>query len=309
MAPKYTLTKLNPELHAAYKECLAIARSHYENFPVASILLPKHLRRSVAAIYAFARTADDIADEGDLCREVRLELMTKFETSLYDIQYGKPPTEPLFIALKHTIECFNLPIQLFYDLLTAFRQDILKNRYRNFTEVKDYCHYSANPIGRLLLHLAGQASRENLQLSDNICTGLQLINFIQDIDTDCKDRNRCYLPLDELEAHKVSLDDILNRNVTESYRALINKNIQRTREIYAQGATLGHNLPGFFGVEIRFIIACGHMVLEKLAVREDVFQRPILTKKEMFMIFLKTICKKSSKQCSFYISSPVVKKI
>lgn len=309
MAIKYTLTKLNPELHAAYKECLAMARSHYENFPVASILLPKHLRRSVAAIYAFARTADDIADEGDLCREVRLELMTKFETSLYDIQYGKPPTEPLFIALKHTIECFNLPIQLFYDLLTAFRQDILKNRYRNFTEVKDYCHYSANPIGRLLLHLAGQASRENLQLSDNICTGLQLINFIQDIDVDCEDRNRCYLPLNELEDHKVHLDDIIKRNATENYRALVNKNIQRAHEIYAQGMTLGQNLPGFFGVEIRFIIACGHKVLEKLASRTDVFQRPILTKKDMFLIFLKTICKKRNKKYSFYFSNTVVKKI
>jgi squalene synthase HpnC len=309
MATNYTLTRLNPELHAAYKECLAIARSHYENFPVASILLPKHLRRSVAAIYAFARTADDIADEGDLCREVRLELMTKFETSLYDIQYGKPPTEPLFIALKHTIECFNLPIQLFYDLLTAFRQDILKNRYRNFTEVKDYCHYSANPIGRLLLHLAGQANRENLQLSDNICTGLQLINFIQDFDVDCAGRNRCYLPIDELEQHHVNIDDICKRNATENYRVLVNKNIQRAREIYAQGTALGQNLPGFFGVEIRFIIACGHKILEKLATREDIFQRPILTKKDMFMIFLKTICKKRYKEYSFDIESTVVKKI
>ncbi len=309
MAPKYTLTKLNPELQTAYKECLAVARSHYENFPVASILLPKHLRRSVAAIYAFARTADDIADEGDLCREVRLELMTKFETSLYDIQYGKPPTEPLFIALKHTIECFNLPIQLFYDLLTAFRQDILKNRYRNFTEVKDYCHYSANPIGRLLLHLAGQATRENLQLSDNICTGLQLINFIQDIDTDCENRNRCYLPFDELENHQVQLTDIINRNATENYRDLINKNIIRIREIYIQGVTLGHNLPGFFGVEIRFIIACGYKVLEKLALRENVFQRPILTKKDMLVIFLKTICKKPGKQHTVCMANTTVKKI
>lgn len=289
MAPKYTLKKLTPELHAAYKECQAIARSHYENFPVASVFLPKHLRRSIAAIYAFARTADDIADEGNLCRDVRLELMTKFETSLYDIQYGKPPTEPLFIALKHTIECYNLPIQLFYDLLTAFRQDILKNRYQNFTEVKDYCHYSANPIGRLLLHLAGQASRENLLLSDNICTGLQLINFIQDVDVDCAGRNRCYLPIDELNHHQVCLDDITKHKNTENYRILIDKNIQRAKEIYAQGMALGHNLPGFFGVEIRFIISCGHKVLEKLSKRNDVFHKPLLSKKDMGLIFLKAI--------------------
>src|SRR4029078_8611034 len=132
-----------------------------------------------------------IADEGDLDRDARLELMTKFEANLYDIQYGKPPTEPIFIALKHTIECFNLPIQLFYDLLTAFRQDILKDRYQNFSEVKDYCHYSANPIGRLLLYMTGQATRENIILSDQICTGLQLVNFLQDVVDDLKCKNRC----------------------------------------------------------------------------------------------------------------------
>ena len=129
---KKSLTKLSKPVRLAYLECQAIANNHYENFPVASFLLPKHLRRSIATIYAFARTADDIADEGSHNRETRLELMTKFEANLYDIQYGKPPTEPLFIALKHTIESFNLPIQLFYDLLTAFRQDILKNCYKNF---------------------------------------------------------------------------------------------------------------------------------------------------------------------------------
>lgn len=291
MVPKYTLTRLSPELQAAYKECLAIARSKYENFPVASVLLPQHLRRAIAAIYAFARTADNIADEGNLCREGRLELMTKFETSLYDIQYGKPPTEPLFIALKHTIECFNLPIQLFYDLLTGFRQDILKNRYQNFNEVKDYCHYSANPIGRLLLYLTGQASRENLQLSDNICTGLQLINFIQDIDIDCKNRDHCYFPTDELEQYNLNIEKIANRTDTQNYRDLVNKNIQRAQEIYKQGVKLGDNLPGLFGVEIRFIIACGNKILQKLAARNNIFQKPILSKTDMFIIFLQTVCK------------------
>ncbi len=289
MAKKFTLTRLTPEIILAYDHCQAIAKAHYENFPVASRLLPKHIRRSVAAIYAFARTADDIADEGDLTRETRLELMTGFETSLYDIQYGKPPTDPLFIALQHTIECFNLPIQLFYDLLTAFRQDILKNRYKDFAELKDYCHYSANPIGRLLLHLAGQASRKNLELSDNICTGLQLINFVQDIEIDLSTKQRCYIPLDELNALNIDCNDFACLIKDPSYSQLINKQLSRAREIYQQGMRLGHNLPGFFGLEIRFIIACGEKILAKLEQRTDLSERPVMSKWDLLVIFFQVL--------------------
>lgn len=292
MVKKNTLTKLSPELLQAYKVCQEIAKSHYENFPVASFLLPKHIRRSVAAIYAFARTGDDIADEGNMAKEARLELMTKFETNLYDIQYGKPPTEPIFIALKHTIECFNLPIQLFYDLLSAFRQDILKNRYQNFTELQDYCHYSANPVGRLLLYLTGQASRENISLSDNICTGLQLINCIQDIEIDLIAKDRCYIPLDQLKEHQVTIADITSLKVSDNYCKLVNSYMEHAAKIYQQGMALGQNLPGLFGLEIRFIIACGHKVLDKLVKRDNVFQRPLLTKFDMLWIFLHTLFKK-----------------
>lgn len=289
MVKQRNLSNLSIEVQQAYEQSLSIARNHYENFPVASKLLPKHLRRSIAAIYAFARTADDLADEGNMCRDTRLELMTRYETNLYDIQYGKPPTEPIFIALKHTIESFNLPIQLFYDLLTAFRQDILKNRYNNFIEVRDYCHYSANPIGRLLLHLTGQASPENLAYSDHICTGLQLINFTQDISIDLNHKNRCYIPLDELAAFDVSLADIEQKLISDNYEALIQKQLQRAAEIYEQGVPLGYNLPGFFGIEIRFIIACGLKVLEKLRKRNDVYERPIMYKTDMFVIFCKIL--------------------
>lgn len=290
MGKHYKLTKLTKEQRQAYNTCYVIAKAHYENFPVASMLLPLHLRRSIVAIYAFARIADDIADEGDMCHETRLELMTKFEANLYDIQYGKPPTEPVFIALKHTIECFNLPIQLFYDLLTAFRQDILKNRYLNFAELKDYCHYSANPIGRLLLHLAGQATPNNLQLSDAICTGLQLINFIQDVDVDLNQKNRLYIPIDEITTYNVSLEDIQQKRTTPQYCALIAKQIARTTEIYKEGMSLGRNLPGFFGLEIRFIIASGYKVLQRLAKRKDIWQRPTISKIDLILIFGKILC-------------------
>lgn len=290
MGKRYKLTKLSPDVRAAYNACYGIAKSHYENFPVASFLLPIHLRRSIVAVYAFARIADDIADEGDASREERLELMTKFEANLYDIQYGKPPTDPVFIALKHTIECFHLPIQLFYDLLTAFRQDILKSRYQNFSEVKDYCHYSANPIGRLLLHLAGQASPQNLQLSDSICTGLQLINFIQDVEIDLVQKNRCYIPLEEIASYNVSLDDIATRTTSPEYTALIQKQIARAKEIYLHGMPLGKNLPGFFGLEIRFIIGCGYKVLDRLGARTNIWQRPTINKLDLLLILAKIIC-------------------
>ncbi len=292
MTKQYSLRKLTPEIQHAYKFCQTVAKQHYENFPVASWLLPRHLRRSVAAIYAFARTADDIADEEEMPVEVRLDLMSKFETKLYDLQYGKSPDEPIFIALKHTIECFNLPFQLFYDLLTAFRQDILKNRYKNFNEVKDYSHYSANPIGRLLLLLAGQGTRENLLYADFICTGLQLINFIQDVEIDLHTKNRCYIPTDDLEAFNITLDDIAARKAAIRYKQLIDAQIRRAREIFVQGLPLCQHLPGFFAIEIAFIINCGIKVLDKLAKRDNVWQRPVITKANMAWLFVITLCRR-----------------
>lgn len=289
MGTRNKLNNISPELENAYQICLGRALDHYENFPVASFLLPRYLRRSIAAIYAFARTADDIADEGDFSRDVRLEQMTKFEANLYDMQFGKPSNDPLFIALKHTIEIFNLPIQLFYDLLTAFRQDILKNRYQNFSEVLDYCHYSANPIGRLLLHLSGQSSPENCALSDYICTGLQLINFMQDIEIDLKTKDRCYIPMDEMKEYHLSIDDILNRTRMHNYRALINMHLSRAQEIYSKGQKLSNNLPGFFGFEIRYIMACGQRILGKLKKRQDLYRRPTITKFDLCLLFVVTI--------------------
>lgn len=294
MARTQRLTNLSPELKKAYQRCHHIAKSHYENFPIASFFLPKYLQRSITAVYAFARTADDIADEGNATQDQRLEQMTKFESNLYDIQYGKPPTDPIFIALEHTIESFNLPIQLFYDLLTAFRQDILKNRYHNFEQIKDYCHYSANPIGRILLHLTGQSSKTNLQLSDHICTGLQLINFIQDISIDLDEKDRCYIPLDDLQKYDVQLDQIYYKVASSEYQLLINRQIERASEIFYRGISLGARLPGFFGLEIRFIIACGLHLLEKLRTRTNVYQRPIMKKRDLVRIFAKVCISKNS---------------
>src|SRR5579859_3819438 len=174
-----------------------MAENHYENFPVASVLLPSRLRRPVQLIYAFAREADDFADEGDIPASVRLANLSGFGRQLDMIASGATPTSPLFVDLASIIREFQLPVGLFRDLLSAFSQDVVKTRYANFGEVMDYCRRSANPVGRLLLHLYRATDARNLACSDNICSSLQLINFWQDVEIDYH-KNRIYLPADEM---------------------------------------------------------------------------------------------------------------
>jgi squalene synthase HpnC len=180
-------------LETAYRHCERLARSHCENFPVASWLLPRRLRRPIAVIYAFARTADDFADEGHYSAAQRLALLNGYGAKLQQLERGEATDDPLFIALADVIARYQLPLQLFYDLLSAFAQDVTKKRYTDFGELLDYCRRSANPVGRLLLHLSGNASAENLQLSDKICSALQLINFYQDLAQDFAENERIYL--------------------------------------------------------------------------------------------------------------------
>mgnify|MGYP000917401055 FL=1 len=170
---------------------------HYENFPVASVLLPKRLRRPIEAIYRFARSADDIADEGDALPAERLAGLAAYNIQLDAIERGEPVAGPVFAPLAAAIADWRLPIQLFRDLLDAFSQDVTKERYADYTELLDYCRRSANPVGRLLLHLVDRASPENLIRSDAICSALQLANFWQDIAVDWK-KNRVYLPQEDL---------------------------------------------------------------------------------------------------------------
>src|SRR3990172_2992871 len=168
----------------AYSQCQRITRSHYENFPVASVLLPRRLRQPISVIYAYARSADDFADEGDLDASTRLSLLDDYRRQLDRLTQGERPTDPVFIALADVIEKYALPLEPFYDLLAACRMDVTKKRYASFDEVMAYCRYSANPVGRLVLHLSNDASPQNLQDSDAICSALQLINFFQDITQD-----------------------------------------------------------------------------------------------------------------------------
>jgi squalene synthase HpnC len=250
---------------------------HYENFPVASILLPRRLRHPVSIIYTFARQADDFADEGDLDDATRLALLDGFRGELERIASGSPPETALFVQLAEIIAQYKLPVQLFHDLLDAFSQDVSKKRYAHFGEVLDYCRRSANPVGRLLLHLYGATDSRNLAYSDAICSSLQLINFLQDVAIDYQ-KDRIYLPQDEMAKYHISEKQIACGDSSGAWGAFMLFQIERARKMLNAGAPLGKILPGRIGLEMRMIIMGGESILRKLhKSRGDVFnQRPVL---------------------------------
>lgn len=254
-----------------------MAVNHYENFPVASVLLPERLRRPVELIYSFARQADDFADEGDLPPEQRLHKLAEFSSELDRIESGEAPRLPLFAGLAPVITSHRLPVGLFRDLLSAFSQDVTKSRYADFGEVMDYCRRSANPVGRLLLHLYQATEARNLACSDAVCSSLQWINFLQDVEIDFR-KNRIYLPQDEMAEYGVSEEQIANREGGTAWQALMMFQIERARSMLLAGAPLARRLPGRVGLELRMIVLGGSRILDKLrASRGDVFRhRPVL---------------------------------
>jgi len=250
---------------------------HYENFPVASFVLPRRLRPAVSAIYRFARTADDIADEGDAAAAVRLAELDAMRRQLKHIAAGGAPETPVFAALQHALLQHRLPSQPLYDLLDAFSQDVVKTRYSDFPDLLEYCRRSANPVGRLLLHLYDAAGVENLRRSDAICTSLQLVNFWQDVAIDWR-KGRVYLPQDEMARFGATEAQIEAGRVDDNWRRLMRFEIDRARNLMLEGAPLGRALPGRIGLELRLIVAGGLRILEKLdRCGGDVFRRrPLL---------------------------------
>ena len=250
---------------------------HYENFPVASILMPRRLRKPVAAIYNFARTGDDIADEGDSPSEERLKRLDEFRAELARIANNETPLTPLFQNLAAEVRQHALPMQPLYDLLEAFSQDVVKKRYVNFDEVLDYCRRSANPVGNLLLHLYGEATPVNIAYSDAICTSLQIINFWQDVAKDYA-IGRIYLPQDEMAQYGVSEKQIAQGICDDAWRALMKFQVDRARAMMLSGKPLGTILTGRIGLEMRMIIAGGLRILSKLeSAQYDMFRhRPVL---------------------------------
>lgn len=252
--------------------------SHYENFPVASFALPGRLRAPVKALYAFARTADDFADEGEHLPEWRLARLAEYHAHLHALERGEEVDHPVFQALAPHIRAHHLPYPLFHDLLSAFEQDCTKTRYADFGEVMGYCRRSANPIGRLLLALYGDDDPRHVAMSDGICSALQLINFLQDIAVDWQ-KGRVYLPQDEMARFGISERQIAEGRVDALWQQFMKTQIERARKMLQAGAPLGRALPGRIGLEMRLIVLGGARILEKLhASRGDVFrQRPTLT--------------------------------
>lgn len=267
---------MESKIAAAYQHCLAVTRGHYENFPVASFLLPRRLRPAVASIYAFARAADDFADEGDITSEERLKRLDEWQEHLESCS-SEPDNNPVFLALGETIRRFELPLQLLRDLLDAFRRDVTVSRYATWDSLlDDYCRFSANPVGRLVLLLFGYRDEELHRLSDSICTALQLTNFWQDISLDLK-KGRIYVPRELMESHGYTEDEFLRKVYNDSLRSLLFDLVRRTRVLFHQGSRLPLLVGGRLGWELRLVWLGGMRVLRKVEGRPEVFDhRPVL---------------------------------
>lgn len=256
---------------------------HYENFPVASLVLPRRFREPVRRIYAFARQADDVADEGNAPAGERLAALQAMREEMDRIRAGRTPATPAFQALAETIGRHGLPLEPFYDLLDAFSQDVVKHRYAHFGELMEYCRRSANPVGRLLLALYGETDRRAIARSDALCAALQLINFLQDVALDYA-KGRIYLPQDEMERYGITEAQIARADTGGAWWPFMRFQIERARRLLQAGAPLGKQLKGRIGLELRLIVAGGETILRKLYQRQgDVFRhRPVLEAHDWF---------------------------
>src|SRR5690625_5284971 len=277
---------------------------HYENFPVASWLLPKALRTPVQHIYRFARCADDLADEGDHSPAWRLESLEQYARQLDYIadqqltEKGATELQHIFRPLEAVIQQFQLPLQPFYDLLSAFRQDVHVKRYADYDELLDYCRRSADPVGRILLHLYQEQRPDSLSMSDAICTGLQLTNFWQDVAIDW-DKDRVYIPQQELQRFGVDegfiaqavAGEVPSTTQREAWQALMRHQVTQARALLNAGKPLCRRLPGRLNLELRLIIQGGLRILEKLErVQFDVFNhRPIIKKQDSLLLFVRAL--------------------
>jgi len=243
-----------------------VSVDHYENFPVASVLCPPALRPAISAIYGFARTADDLADEGDAPAAQRLDDLAAYRADLCAIVDGGAPSPrwtPVFEALRGTLQRHRLPTALLGDLLDAFEQDVVKHRYADRPELLDYCRRSANPVGRLLLHLYGIDDAVSLRQSDSICTALQLANFWQDFGVDVS-RGRLYVPASDAARHGLDPEQLLQRVDGPAVHALLAELVGWTADMMKTGAPLALSVPGRAGWELRLVVQGGLRILQKI---------------------------------------------
>ena len=279
------------DLDAAYAECARLARAHYENFPLGSWLLPRRLRRDLAAVYAFARIGDDLADEGP--PEGRVERLAAYEAQL--LAAAADPTavrDPVFRALGHTMAAHRLPLEPFRDLLTAFRRDAAgeTRTLAAWDDVLEYCRCSANPVGRIVLGLFGHHDAERQARSDDICTALQLTNFWQDVANDLE-RGRVYLPQEDLDRFPGSRDALAARRPTPAFRALMAVEVARARGLFARGLGLADLVPGRLRREVRLFAGGGMAILARIEAADyDVFaRRPTLGRVALARLVLRAV--------------------
>lgn len=266
-------------LERAYAACEQIARDHYENFPVASVLLPRAMRPAVAAIYAFARRADDFADEPGHADDQRLRLLddwgTRLGRGLAAAPAGAPASEDdlIFVAVADAIRVHRLPVSLFDDLLSAFRQDVTVKRYRTWNDLLDYCSRSANPVGRLVLRVAGYHDPALDRASDAVCTALQLTNFWQDLARDWQN-GRLYVPLEDRDRAGARDVDLDGGRLTPEWRAALKIVADRTRDLFAAGRPVCDGVGGRLGFELRLTWLGGTRILDRVEQAGfDVFRR------------------------------------
>ncbi|MGO8792673.1 MAG: squalene synthase HpnC, partial [Terriglobia bacterium] len=258
------------QLQAAYAECRRLASRHYENFPTASYLVPRDKRDALAAVYAFARYADDVADEPGV--ENRLEKLADWRAKLMGCYEGKTD-HPVFLALRDSAQRFRLSRANFENLLRAFESDVVVNRHPDFRSLLDYCTCSANPVGRLVLELFDYHDSHLFDLSDNICTALQLTNFWQDVAIDFS-RDRVYLPQEDLARFNYSLDDLRAARTDGHWRELLAFEIARTRELFERGRSLPEEVHPKLRTQLRLTWLGGIEILSKIeAVSYDIFHR------------------------------------
>jgi squalene synthase HpnC len=260
-----------------FRHCEKIARSHYENFPVASQFVPKDMRKYVWAIYAFARIADDYADEPGYTLAERIDNLSQWERYLTECYNGNP-THRIFAALAETVERFQIPVELLQNLLSAFRADVTVKRYRTFEDVLAYCRNSANPVGRIVLMLFNYRSEALMQYSDLICTALQLTNFWQDVSVDLG-KDRIYVPQEDLEEFGYSEEDLFERKLDDRFRNLMAFEVQRTAEIFVEGKPLLSKVDKDISLELKLTWYGGTGILQKIHKQEYnvLTKRPVLS--------------------------------
>lgn len=284
------MPRIDPRIPGHVERARRLSVGHYENFPVASVLLPARCRSAVVAIYRFARAADDLADEGDAPPAARHAALRRFSRELDAIERGESPRAEPFASLARAIREHALPLPLLRDLLSAFGQDVDVARYPTFDALLDYCRRSANPIGRLLLILYRTDDAQSRAESDAICTALQLANFWQDVAVDWR-KGRIYIPLEDLDGFGVDVAQIAAGASDERWERLMRFETLRTRALFEVGRPLVLRLPWRAGIELRAVIAGGTRILERIdAVAGDVFaRRPTMRKRDWALLACRSL--------------------